>query len=37
MINRLVTLRALNTQVDVGGDTPEVVAKQWPQEKGFVR
>jgi len=31
------TLRALNAKVDVGGDTPEVVAKQWLQEKGFVK
>ncbi len=31
------TLRSLNAKVDVGGDTPEVVAKAWLQQKGFVK
>jgi len=31
------TLRSLNAKVDVGGDTPEVVAKTWLQQKGFMK
>jgi osmoprotectant transport system substrate-binding protein len=31
------TLRSLNAKVDVAGDTPEVVAKEWLQKKGFVK
>lgn len=31
------TLRSLNAKVDVVGDTPEVVAKAWLQQKGFIK
>ncbi len=31
------TLRSLNAKVDVGGDTPEVVAKAWLKQKGFIQ
>lgn len=31
------TLRSLNAKVDVSGDTPEVVAKSWLLEKGFIK
>lgn len=31
------TLRSLNAKVDVGGDTPEVVAKAWLTQKGFIK
>lgn len=31
------TLRSLNAKIDVVGDTPEVVAKAWLQQKGFIK